>query len=117
MTDTNATKKPDSGDRGRGFLSRPSTKLGRWSVALAATFVVLFIINSAVFMRLTQEAPWQQALLPFYGFAMLLCGLGAGIAGLIAVVRRHERSWLVWLTLLPGLLVIFLLLGELLVPH
>ena len=117
MTDTNVTKKPDSEDRRRGFLSTPSTKLGRWSVALAVTFVVLFIINSAVFMRLTQEAPWQHTILPFYGIAMLLCGLAAGIAGLVAVIRRHERSWLVWLTMLPGLLVIFLLLGELLVPH
>jgi hypothetical protein len=117
VTDTNPAEKPDSTARRRGFLSTPSTKLGRWSVGLAATFVVLFIINSAVFMRLTQEAPWQHTILPFYGIAMLLCGLGAGIAGLIAVIRRHERSWLVWLTMLPGVLVMFLLLGEFLVPH
>jgi len=55
--------------------------------------------------------------LPFYGIAMLACGLAAGIAGLIAVIRRGERSWLVWLALLPGLLVLFLVLGEFLVPH
>jgi hypothetical protein len=48
---------------------------------------------------------------------MLLCGLAAGILGLIAVIRKNERSWLVWLTLLPGLLVLFLLLGEFLFPH
>jgi hypothetical protein len=117
MTDTHLAEKPDSEDRGRGFLSTPSTKLGRWSVALAATFVALFIINAAVFMRLTQEAPWQHTLLPFYGIAMLACGLAAGIVGLVAVIRWHERSWLVWLTLLPELLVIFLILGEFLVPH
>jgi len=35
----------------------------------------------------------------------------------IAVIRRHERSWLVWLTMLPGLFVLFLVLGEFLVPH
>ena len=35
-----------------GFLSTPSTKLGRWSVALLATFAAFFIINSMVF------TPW-----------------------------------------------------------
>ena len=101
----------------RRILGWPSTRLGWWSVALAGVFVGLFIINSAVFMQLTTNAPWQQTLLPFYGIFMLLCGLAAGIVGLIAVIWRHERSWLVWLTMLPGLFVIFLLLGEFLVPH
>ena len=41
----------------------------------------------------------------------------AGIVGLIAVLRQHEHSWPVWLTLLPGLFVLFLVLGEFLVPH
>ena len=101
----------------RLFLGWPSTRLGWWSVALAAVFLVLFIINSAVFMRLPEDVTWRVTVLPYYGIFMLLCGLAAGIAGLIAVIRRHERSWLVWLTLLPGLFVVFLVLGEFLVPH
>jgi len=107
---------PDQPTRPR-FLGRPSTRLGWWSVALAATFAVLFIINATVFMPSTVEAPWRQTILPFYGISMLLCGLAAGIVGLVAVVRRGERSWLVWLTILPGLFVLFLVLGEFLVPH
>jgi peptidoglycan/LPS O-acetylase OafA/YrhL len=98
-------------------LGRPGTRLGWWSVWLAAAFVVMFLINSFVFMPTSSDAPWRQTFLPFYGIAMLLCGLAAGIVGLIAVVRQHERSWLVWLTLLPGLMVLFLVLGEFLVPH
>lgn len=101
----------------RIVLRRPSTSLGWWSVALAVTFVVLYIINSAVFMRLTGGAPWRHAILPFYGIAMLSCGLAAGIVGLIAVIRQHERSLLAWLAILPGLMVLFLILGEFLVPH
>ena len=62
----------------RKFLARPATRLGWWSVALAAAFAVMFIINAAVFMRLP-EAPWQHIVLPFYGIAMLLCGLAAGV--------------------------------------
>jgi len=101
----------------RRILGWPSTRLEWWSVALAATFAALFIINSTVFIPATVEVPWRRALLPFYGIAMLSCGLAAGIVGLIAVIQRHERSWLVWLTLLPGLMVMAFVLGEFLVPH
>jgi len=59
----------------------------------------------------------EASVLPFSGIAMLACGLAAGIVGLIAVMRRHEGSWLVWLTLLPGLMVIAFVLGEFLMPH
>ena len=45
---------------------------------------------------------------------MLLCGLAAGIVGLIAITREHERAWLVWLTILPLAWTVFMLVGELL---
>ncbi len=48
---------------------------------------------------------------------MLACGLASGVTSLLAVLRRGERSWLVWLPLMPALWVIFMLLGELLYPH
>lgn len=101
----------------RRIFARPRTRLGRWAVALAAVFAILFFINSFVFMPMTVEGTWRQVVFPFYGIAMLLCGLAAGIVGLIAVIRRRERSWLVWLSLLPGLLVLTLVLGEFLAPH
>ena len=101
----------------RRILGRPSTRLGWWAVGLGAAFVALIIINATLFVPSTVAAPWRQAVLPFYSIAMLSCGLAAGIVGLIAVIRWRERSWLVWLTILPGLFVLFLLLGEFLVPH
>jgi len=106
---------PDQPLRQR-FFGRPSTRLGRWSVGLAVMYIILYIISAAVFWRMPGDVPWRPLLI-IYGIAMLLCGLAAGIVGLIAVIRRHERSWLVWLTILPGLLVLFLILGEFLVPH
>lgn len=101
----------------KSILATPHTKPGQWSVRLGAAFVILFLINSFVFMPTSGDAPWRHIILPFYGILMLLCGLAAGIVGLISVLRQHERSWLVWLTLLPGLLVLSLLLGEFLFPH
>ncbi|MEW6182516.1 MAG: hypothetical protein AB1500_04970 [Bacillota bacterium] len=102
---------------GRGFLSRPSTRLGWWSVGLTAAFVLLSAVNAAVFMHLSEDVPWRRTVLPFYGIAMMSCGLAAGIAALIAVMRRHERSWLVWLPILAGLFVVTFVFGEFLAPH
>ena len=92
--------------------SLPSTRLGWYSVGLTAAFVILFIINTAVFLPAPGVVAWREA---FVGIVLLLCGIGGGIAALIALIRRHERSALVWLALLPGLLVLFMI-GEFLVP-
>lgn len=46
-------------------------------------------------MPSSSDAPWRHITLPFYGIFMLLCGLGAGVVGLMAMIRNHERSWLV----------------------
>lgn len=97
--------------------SRPGTKVGMWAVSLGIVYVVLSIINSAIFMQLSGKTWWGQPLLPFYGIFMLACGLVAGILGSIAVIKKRERSWLVWLSILPGVLVVFLLMGEFLFPH
>jgi hypothetical protein len=99
------------------FSRRPTSRWGWWAVGLAAAFLVMSILNSAVFMRLPEEVTWRQTLLPFYGIAMVLCGLAAGVVGLIAILREKERSWVVWCALLPGAFTLFLLLGEFLVPH
>lgn len=97
--------------------TKPSTKLGWWAVWLSVTFAVLAVVNATVFRPSTVAAPWRQVLLPFYGIAMMSSGLAAGIVGLVAVTRRHERSLLVWLPLVAGALVAFFLLGEFLAPH
>lgn len=99
------------------FNEKPHTKVGWWAAWLGLTFVVLFLINSLVFMPTSNsEAAWRHVVLPFYGIFMMLCGLGSGILGFLAVARG-ERSWMVCLTLVPGLFVIFFLLGEFIFPH
>lgn len=117
MGETHKIEESDPVGSRQRHLTWPATKFGRWSVALAATFIVLFAINAAVLMSLRSEATWVRMVMIFYGFAMLLCGLAAGVVGLMAVLRQRERSWLVWLCILPGLFVVFLVLGELLTSH
>ena len=101
---------------------KPETKVGWWAAWLAAAFVVLWLINTFVFMSTWDStAPWRLALnsvfLPVYGILTMLCGVGAGICALIAVIWKKERSWMVLVPLLPGLFAILFILGEFLVPH
>jgi hypothetical protein len=70
------------------------------------------MINAAVLLPAPGVVPWREALV---GIMLLVCGLAGGIAALIALIRCHERSALVWFALLPGLFVLFMI-GEFLVP-
>lgn len=99
------------------FFQIPRTKLGWWAIGLLSAFVVMFAINAVVFMQLTTDTWWQRTILPFYGILMIMSGLFSGIVGFLAVIKKHEHSWMVWLSLLPGAFVLFLVLGEFLVPH
>lgn len=98
-----------------GFFARPSTKLGWWSVWLLVLFVGL-IATSAGVSTIWPDGSWQRLIRPLFGVGTVLCGLATGVLALFAVIRHHERSWLVWLPLLVGASLVFLLLGEFLMP-
>jgi hypothetical protein len=102
---------------GSTFLQRPGTRPGWWALSLAFAFEIMNLINSAVFMRLPENVLWRQTVLPVYGIFMMLCGVSAGVVGLIAIVRNHERSWLVWLAILVGFFALLFILAEFLIPH
>jgi len=84
------------------FWARPATRLGWWAVRLAAAGIVLILA-------------WS--ILPGGALLGFLCGLVGGLIALIAMIRQQERSWLVFLSILPMLWVIAFILGEFLVPH
>jgi hypothetical protein len=95
------------------FSGMPLTKLGWWSAGLAIVFVVLLIINVTTILLLTNNPPpTQPTAMPNLGFPTILCGLTAGIVGSLAIVRRQECSWLIWLSLLSGVLSLSLLIGD-----
>ena len=84
------------------FWARPTTRLGWWAIGLAVASFVLMLA-------------WS--ILPGGAGLSFLCGLASGIIALIAIVRQHERSWLVFLSVLPMLIVFIFILGEFLYPH
>jgi hypothetical protein len=118
MAEEPTTVTPGPGGPAPKFLGLPRTKLGWWSVGLAAAFVVMFIVNVAVFGPSSGgDTAWRNVLLPVFAIGMLTIGVAAGVVALVAVIQKRERSWLVFLPLLPAAFVIFFLLGEFLTPH
>ncbi len=104
---------------GSTFGQHPTSRTGWQAVGLTAAFSIMFIVNSSVFTRLsedTQDGWWVQALLPVYGWLLVLVGLAAGIMGLVAILKKGERSWLIWVTLLPSVFILLMLLGALVSP-
>lgn len=84
------------------FLESPHTKLGWWAVGLAAASIVLLFA-------------WS--ILPGGAGLSFLCGLAGGVVALIALIRQHERSWLLFLCVLPTLNLFVFILAELLFSH
>ena len=57
------------------------------------------------------------SILPGGAILGFICGFVGGVLALIAVIRQHERSWLLFLSILPIFSVLFFILGEILIPH
>jgi hypothetical protein len=87
---------------GSPLWQRPSTRPGWWAVGLAAASIVL-------------NLAWS--ILPGGAVLGFICGFVGGVLALIALIRRQEHSWLVFLSILPMLSVLFFILGEILIPH
>lgn len=58
----------------------------------------------------TTTDSWAQLV---WGLGMWACGIGAVVTGFVAMVRHHERSWMVALATVLRLLPLALLLSEL----
>jgi hypothetical protein len=86
------------------FLGMPHARLGWWAVGLSVLFTVLFLTVS-------------NRIIHFSGLLTMALGVVAGILTLVALIWKRERSWLVWLMLLPGLFAIVFVAGEILFPH
>lgn len=102
------------------------TKLGKWSCALVALMLVLFIFGISLTDTLYRSVPAGGTIMgdvaarPALALSMLagmLAGCMAFITGVIAVIKNKERSFLVYISATIGGLLMYLLLGELVVPH
>ena len=102
----------------RRFLSLPATRLGWWSLGFLAAHAFVMVLFGVVGGALNAAGlpnmaghPWLIATALSIAGAPALAGIATG---LVAVIRRDERSMLV---ILPLLLVAIFLLAEVLLPH
>ena len=93
----------------------PKSSLGRWSVGLAASFILLSILFE-VLTRLGGE-PGPFALIFIANVAIGISFIAALITGLISIIKRKERSVLVFLAVLVGFCALFFFLGQFLCTH
>lgn len=90
----------------RRVFSLPKTRLGWWSVGLAAAFVLY------LFGLIIGVSALEAENLPGIGSFMFVVTLAAAATGLMAVLRRGERSILVVFPVVIGLFVLFFEIGE-----
>jgi hypothetical protein len=90
----------------RRFLSLPKTRLGWWSVGFTAAFLLyLFALTIGV-------SALEAENLPGIGLFMFGVTLAAAATGLMAVLRRGERSILMIFPVFIGVSVLFMEIGE-----
>jgi hypothetical protein len=91
------------------FFRTPSTRLGWLATAGSLAAVVLVVVINL----LSEQGPGPPDDSPLWwtvsAMGILACMLASGVAGLIAVVRRQERSWMV---VVPCALVLLVVVNE-----
>lgn len=92
--------------------SRPHSTAGIVGVALAALFLVVLGLN-----LWTASGGEQNGFLVVATFLTGLSALAGLVLSAVAIVRRHERSLLVVLALVVGVLVFAFLAAEIFVGH
>jgi len=91
------------------FFQRPATKTGCWAGILALAGILMLAVNNLGLIPLG-ETPTRLSsiLIQAYNLGMFACLAGAVVLGMIALLGRGERSWMVWLFIVP---VVFLVVG------
>jgi len=93
----------------------PESRVGRRAIkfaGLCVAGVVLLVLSFALGIVEPAQSytdSWAQLV---WGLGIWACGVTAVVTGLIAIIRHHERSWMVVLATALGLLPLALLLSE-----
>jgi hypothetical protein len=93
----------------------PGSRVGRRAITLAGfcvAGVVLLVLAFALGIVEPADSytdSWAQLV---WGLGIWACGVAAFVTGLVAIARHHERSWMVVLATVLGLLPLALLLSE-----
>jgi len=83
----------------------PKTSLGRWSVGLAAAFILVVASNILLGPMAWNVLEFNSGSVELRIFFVALCisGIGSLVTGLISIIKSKERSILTYLALVVGL--------------
>ena len=99
----------------------PKSSLGRWSVVLAAAFILLFVILQIFYTSVHRNPvtnPGSPSPFILIGVvAEYISGIASFVTGLISLIKRKERAILVFLVVAVGSFVLLFLVGELLLER
>lgn len=108
------------------FKEKPKLKITWWAFALGLTMIFsgpILGASAALLVPFLSKAISEKAA-STVGFSLMILILGVLIAALITSVksyRKGERSWAMWLGLIPAILAscfwVFMIIGELLFEH
>lgn len=84
----------------------PKTSLGKWSVWLIVASILFIVVFQILRISGQERGETFFDNLPFSitGLLIIICGFSSFITGLIGVITRKERSALVFLAAIIGLL-------------
>lgn len=101
------------------FSNRPQTRLGWWAAWLGGAFIILFIVDAVGLIPsiLGMSPAARETITQSFGLVLVLVGLAAGVISALALTRKKDRSWMVWVALLPGFFILVLILGSLIFPE
>jgi len=99
--------------RASGFLSLPSTGVGKWSAWLLLVSLVLILLNNLVVMPATEQQMSLELPQRAFNLAVFLCVAFAGGTALFAIVMKREHSWAVFVAVLLFIVAV----GFNLAPH
>jgi hypothetical protein len=103
--------------RASGFLSLPSTNAGKWSGGLLLLSLVLMTLNALVVLPATEPRADLDFVRIVFTYVVVLSLASAGASGLIALVRDHDRSWLVIVAVLAFVVVVGAEVVGIFIPH
>ncbi len=86
----------------------PSSRLGRWSIALILLALAFAVagseISTSIANGLEYPDPVTSPLLGTVIYLMFTAAIAASAAGLLAMLRRHDHSPLLYLSTIPGVM-------------
>lgn len=106
------------------ILFAPQTRTGRWAVGLIGISIGLIALTTIISFSLRSllgdiifSNSLISGLVGMSGLLAVAIGVIAFITGVVGIVKYQERSLVVIIASLMGLYALFLILGELLIPH